>query len=574
MAVAADNQPGRIGPAFGLKAVVDFATGSHARAAIILVVVALLSMLPGFFAIPPTDRDESRFAQATKQMIETGDFVDIRFQETSRYKKPVGIYWLQAGVVQAAQWIGVPDAMTAIWLYRVPSLIGAVGAVLLTYWAALALVSRRAAVLAGLMLASCILLSVESRIAKTDAVMLLTAVAVMGAMARAYLPEQRARLEGRWTWIVPAIFWTALAASALLKGPVIPLIVVLTVAAVVISDRSARWLLSLRPFIGVVYFAILVMPWFVAITLRSGEGFFAESVGQDLISKLFQGQESHGAPPGYYFLLFWATFWPGATLAGIAAPAVWAARHEPGAKFLLAWIVPTWILFELVVTKLPHYVLPLYPAIAILIAGVVDAQVATSKAWLVRGTIWWFIVPMILGLVGLVGLVVVGKQFGFLAWPLIGASIVMGFRAWQLFDSDGIEHSLLRGVVAALLIVTAAMGLIIPSLNPVFPSGALAKIMQESGCRDPLAASAGYGEPSLVFLAGTNTRLTDGAGAAEFLRGGECRFAFVEARQQRNFAQRADAIGLHYSSGPRVEGFNMGNGRAIAIAVYRSGSPP
>ena len=77
-----------------------------------------------------------------------------------------------------------------------------------------------------------------------------------------------------------------------------------------------------------------------------------------------------------------------------------------------------------------------------------------------------------------------------------------------------------------------------------------------------------------MFLAGTATRQTDGAGAAEFLRGGECRFAFVEARQERSFAQRADAIGLRYSSGPRIEGFNLGNGRAVTIAVYRSGGPP
>ena len=87
-------------------AIVDFATRSHARAAVVLVVVTLLSFLPGFFAIPPTDRDESRFAQATKQMIETGDFIDIRFQDSTRYKKPVGIYWLQAGVVKTAQWLG------------------------------------------------------------------------------------------------------------------------------------------------------------------------------------------------------------------------------------------------------------------------------------------------------------------------------------------------------------------------------------------------------------------------------------------------------------------------------------
>src|SRR5262245_21489477 len=116
MAVTADNRVGQVRPGRGLKAIVDFATRSHARAVMVLVVAALLNILPGFFAIPPTDRDESRFAQATKQMLETGDFIDIRFQETTRYKKPVGIYWLQAAVVKTAQAFGKRNATTTIWL--------------------------------------------------------------------------------------------------------------------------------------------------------------------------------------------------------------------------------------------------------------------------------------------------------------------------------------------------------------------------------------------------------------------------------------------------------------------------
>ena len=77
-----------------------------------------LCFLPGFFSIPPIDRDEARFAQATKQMVESGDYVDIRFQDEVRYKKPVGIYWLQAGVVKAASALGFQRALTTIWLYR------------------------------------------------------------------------------------------------------------------------------------------------------------------------------------------------------------------------------------------------------------------------------------------------------------------------------------------------------------------------------------------------------------------------------------------------------------------------
>ena len=165
----------------------DFATRSHARAVILLIAVALVAFLPGFFQIPPIDRDEARFAQATKQMVESGDYVDIRFQDEVRYKKPVGIYWLQAAAVNTAQALGFSNALTTIWLYRIPSLIGAIGAVLLTYWTALAFISRRAALLAGLMLACSVMLGVEARLAKTDAMLLLTAVAAMGAMARIYL---------------------------------------------------------------------------------------------------------------------------------------------------------------------------------------------------------------------------------------------------------------------------------------------------------------------------------------------------------------------------------------------------
>jgi len=570
MAVTTDNEERQKASARSLTTIVDFAVGSHGRALAVLLVVALLGFLPGFFSVPPIDRDEARFAQATKQMVESGDYVDIRFQDEVRYKKPVGIYWLQAGVVKTASALGFPHALTTIWLYRIPSLVGAIGAVLLTYWAALAFVSRRAAVLAGLMMASCVLLGIERLIAKTDAMLLMTVVAAMGAMARAYLRQGRERLTASGAWTTAAVFWTALAAGVLLKGPLIVMMVGLAAVALIVVDRSAGWMLSLKPLAGVIWLAILVLPWFLAIMGRAGDAFFAESVGEDLLGKVFAGQESHGAPPGYYFILFWVTFWPGATLAALATPAVWRARREPAIKFLLAWLVPSWLVFELVATKLPHYVLPLYPAIAILIAGVIDARALSRKPFLVWGTIWWFVVPTVAGVAGIVVLVVIGRQFGLLVWPLMGAAAVMGFLAWRFYQADGAEHALLRAVAAAILTAIAVFGLIIPSLGQLFPSPMLARILRDSGCARPEAAAVGYQEPSLVFLAGTATRLADTLGAVEFLRGGECRFVFVEAREERSFAQRAEALGLRYSAGPRIDAINISTGRPITIAIFRS----
>jgi hypothetical protein len=150
---------------------------------------------------------------------------------------------------------------------------------------------------------------------------------------------------------------------------------------------------------------------------------------------------------------------------------------------------------------------------------------------------------------------------------------VLGLLAWRLYESDGAERSLLRAAAAYVFLAFAFYGVAFPSLPQLFPSASLARIVKQSGCPQPLATAAGYHEPSLVFLVGTSIRLTDGSGAADFLRGGECRFAFIEARHERSFAQRADAIGLRYAPGPRVEAFSLGAGRMVTIAVYRSAGP-
>ena len=175
MVVTADNERRQSTSARSLKAIVDFAVGiARARGRAAAAWSRCLSFLPGFFSIPPIDRDEARFAQATKQMVESGDYIDIRFQDEVRYKKPVGIYWLQAGVVKAAQRarrsarahddLALSDALAARRHRR--------GAADLLGGARLRLAPRR--VLAGLMMASCVLLGIERLIAKTDAMLLLT----------------------------------------------------------------------------------------------------------------------------------------------------------------------------------------------------------------------------------------------------------------------------------------------------------------------------------------------------------------------------------------------------------------
>jgi 4-amino-4-deoxy-L-arabinose transferase-like glycosyltransferase len=560
-------------PRRDLAALFDFAVGSHRRAVLMLVLASLITFLPGIFSIPPIDRDEPRIAQASKQMIETGDYVDIRFQDKKHYYKPVGIYWLQAAVVKTAETLGVPDARATIWLYRLPSLLGAIGAVLATYWCALAFVGRRGAVLAALMMMGSIMLGAQARIARTDAMLLLTIVAAMSVLARAYLCSHDGK-AARPGWALVAVFWTALAAGVLLKGLVIVMIVGLTAATLSIVDRSIRWLFTLRPLYGVVWLVVLVLPWFIAIYARTGDAFLSNSVIHDTLGKIADAQESHGGPPGYYLVSFFATFFPGSIMVGLAASAVWARRREVPTRFLLAWLVPAWLVFELSMTKLPHYVLPLYPAIAILIAGAVEANELSQRRWVKGVRIWWLLAPVLLGITAIAGAFVIDRNLVLAAWPFFAAAIVCGFLAWQRYDDDGVERALTRATASTVLIGIGMYAMVVPALGPMFPSTALVSAMRTSGCAHPVASSASFGEPSLVFLAGTETRFTEGPGAADFLHEGNCRFAFIEAPQESAFTQRAEAIGLRYERGPRIEAFNFSKGRSITIAIFRSAGEP
>jgi 4-amino-4-deoxy-L-arabinose transferase-like glycosyltransferase len=214
-------------------------------------------------------------------------------------------------------------------------------------------------------------------------------------------------------------------------------------------------------------------------------------------------------------------------------------------------------------------VLPLYPAIAILTVGALERRVL-SRSWLMRGAAWWFAIPALLLVVVIVGAITLTRQPVFLAWPFAAAALIFGLFAWWLYEDARAERSLLNAVIAAMFMAASIYGVVMPAMTPLFPSAEIARALRNVVCVGPIAAAAGFHEPSLVFMTGTSTVLTDGSGAADFLGQGACRFALVESRMERSFAQRAEAIGLRYNVAARVEGYNISQGRAISIAVFRS----
>ncbi|MEM8595760.1 MAG: glycosyltransferase family 39 protein [Pseudomonadota bacterium] len=551
----------RAGEAIGaaLEAVLDWAVERPWRGILLAGLVALLATLPGLTTLPVTDRDEGRFVQATKQMMETGDYVDIRFQDRARWKKPIGIYWLQAGAAIPAGGVEAP-----IWAYRLPSFLGVILAAMGTVWAARALIPARAAVLSGVMLATVVLAAAEATIAKTDAALLLTAVLAFGALARVLM----GRAE-RFTWLV---FWLAIAGATLLKGPVVPAIAALALAGFLLARRLGGGALpalgALRPVPGLVLTAALVVPWLAAIWVISEGRFFDEAVGRDLLGKMAEGQEKHWGPPGLYSAIVWGTFWPWAAFLPAALAASWRLRREAlsGAAgwllLLAAWIVPFWLVLEVVPTKLPHYVLPLYPALAMVIAWYVSEGTAPEARWMLRLSAILAALPgLVLGLaaialpIALEGRLVPGAAF----FGLAGA--VLALVAGQAALAGRLRAQAGTSVLAALMIFTAALQFGLPSLNTAFATPRLASLAEPwRACAEGPLVSVGYREPSLVFRTGTDTRLIGPEEAAEHLRAAPGALLLVEDWALRRMAEARgpDAPALISRGSHRYFNYNRG----------------
>ena len=184
------------------------------KAWVILFAITLTAAAPGVFNLPALDRDESRFAQASKQYIETGDYLIIRYQDEYRNKKPAGIHWLQAGATHV---LGDEDKLD-IWTYRVPSWLGAALATLATFWCGIVLIGRRAAFLGVALFGATLLLTSEAHISKTDGVLVFLTTWGIGALARLYMGQADNPKR------MALIFWFAMGCGLLIKGPVTPMV--------------------------------------------------------------------------------------------------------------------------------------------------------------------------------------------------------------------------------------------------------------------------------------------------------------------------------------------------------------
>jgi 4-amino-4-deoxy-L-arabinose transferase-like glycosyltransferase len=536
------------------------------RPFLVILVVALCGWLSGVLLLPPLDRDESRFAEASRQMVETGNYVDIRFANTPRYNKPAGIYWLQAA---SAQLWGTPFR-GQIWVYRLPSLLGGFLSLLFLYVLARLTGPPPTALLASLLLGTTLLLTIESTIATTDAALLATVIAAQTVLMRVYLAAH-GRVRPSLIFILGG--WAAVGAGILLKGPVILIVVSATALTLSLWDRDWRWLAGTRPLAGGALALALVAPWASAIAFASHGAFYQQSLGHDFAAKIFGAEESHGAPPGYYLALASVTFWPATLLLLPALGFAIRSRKDPAIRFLLAWSGTVWLLFELVPTKLPHYILPAYPALALLAALWATGSQAEKEGYWSRVLRYAAGGQFAIALVALtVACIVLPKHLGgatnLLLLIDVAVIFVVGSVALVLLLHSRPLSAAGIGMVGALLFNMLIAWDVVPQLHAVWLSSRAAELVAAE--RAPASGAVvldGYVEPSLVFLLGSNTRIEPTGNAAKAAEATglalvENRVAFLFLSDLRRRGDAAIALG-------HVSGLDYSTGREQHITLYR-----
>ena len=551
--------------------IVDAMGESRMVALLVVALAALILLIPGQAELPLTERDEARYVIASKQMLESGDFIEPMNLDQPRWKKPVGIYWLQAG----AALITGQGADAPLWVYRLPSLLGVLGAALLTVWAMRPILSSRAAAIAGLVVGTSIVTVLEGNIAKTDAALLFTIVLAQGALIRC-LTADTDRFTG-----MHALFWAATAAGVLIKGPVILMVSGGMIALLIVIERGWRALRAIRPALGLPLFALLTAPWFIAIGIETDWGFYVESVQNDLLGKVGGAAEGHTGPIGYYSATMWATFWPWMPLLLCAIPFLWTRRRSEAVIYLVAWALPFWITFELLTTKLPHYVMPILPGIG----GMIGMWLTSNEHDLARPGPFIRLPAALLSLVGggaLAALLIAGpiEIEGQILLPAailggLGLALTLLAAAALFVGRAGAYGVLSLGAMA--LLIPGLVSVTLPRLEALSPSPTLAALhMKYDACADLPVVATGYDELSIAFHAGTEMRRTDLAGAADWLTTGpEGARAIVELRDPAAEDQLAAAAGVPLEKIEEITAINYNdNGDPMPIALFaRAGDP-
>lgn len=547
----------------------NFLDYKHLHIKISLCFLVFICFFLSLNTIPPLDRDESRYIQATVQMLESKDFVNIKFLDAPRLKKPPGIYWLQALSATITKNILYLE-QAPLWSYRLPSAIAASISILLTFLLGKILFGRTQGIIAALLLVSSPLVFIEAHIAKTDSVLLACILFITYVLSKVIFEKKYEISHSKYLIFLA---WITMGFAFLIKGPLVIMFILFTVIFFRIFSKQ-NFIKDLQITIGLMLFIMVALPWFIIINVGDNSSVFLDSVKKDMFLKLISAQESHGAPPGTYLLSSIVSAWP--IFLFIIPTSIWAykKRKEKAVIFLLCSILPAWIVFELVPTKLMHYILPLLPSLAILSAAMI---VSLNKMNTLNILNKFFIriislLPSLGGIIISSAIWVLAIKFGkgitlsvFLVIFIYFISSII--CAYFLFKRNYLT-SFITIVFSNLLALNILFIFLPKQLDKIWVTEKVYEYIKEENIQHSVGM-LGYSEPSLVFRLGSSSKiLTSSDDAIDKIIKNKIKYIIIEDKYTEEFIIKADENQLSINVlNIKVSGFNYSKGKYVSINI-------
>ena len=554
----------------------------------IVGILTLIFILPGLSSIPPLDRDEARFSQASKQMLEDKNYVVIKFQEELRSKKPIGIYWLQ---IASASIFGKDNIIS----YRAPNIFSTIILIIVfstfvysisfRYFNLNISSSLTFSFFSSLVMATLLGLSIEIKQAKTDTVLLTlcTVQQLIFWKIYSYGKESWNKYKHHeYVWLT-RLFWLIIALGILVKGPISPLLFTMTLLSICILDRfvekewNLSWLNLFLWFQGLLIVSIITLPWIYLAWQATDGHLILDAINKDFLIKLRSGQENHWGPFGSHLFLLLLTFWPMVLLLPFAARACLDWKHERLIRFLISWIIPFWIILELTPTKLPHYILPVFPGLILLILiGISSPPSGNIKFSKINK--FFRAVVVIFTLLLALSLVYVSLNFSSKILIFI-LSIVLSFimitsiifgNIFFLNESKYKLSPLFGMLILAGICNIFVFSYIFPNLDKIHITPKIKNYIDSLEFRPDTIVATGYHEPSLIFSLGRDTLLLSPEEAALVLVEGDNTLAIVEERTHNEVKKILNKFENKIVYLTSLDGFNLAKGQKIKIHIMKS----
>lgn len=399
------------------------------RSLILILLVAGLTCVAGLDRPAITDSDEAFYAEAGREMVESGDYVTPRYNYANRFQKPVLYYW---GIAAGYLLTGVNEAAA-----RLPSALAGVGLALLAWGCGRRWFDEEAGRLAGLVLGTSLGLVAIARLALPDLPLAFFVSLSIWAAMRALLEEPE--LHVRWLLVSAG----AMGAAFLMKGPVGVVVPALVVVPLVVAERRWRLAVRLRPLVlAALVFAVVALPWYAEMWRVHGVAYFQSFFVGDNLERFATDRFNDPRSVWFYLpvviagMLPWSPFfslWPAPAWQSIRE----RRRPDRVTVRLLAWAALPLLLFTASVGKQPRYILPVLLPLALGLASSIRSSLVRERpgrTWTTSAVLAGLVIAGIGGILLQVPAELVGTApwklvAGGLATALAGvAAMVLAFR--------------------------------------------------------------------------------------------------------------------------------------------------